>query len=138
MGRFCDFGIGADVIIGKAIEIDELFDKRIIVEKVIIAPTKYPGKNASGNRMQMQIVFATFNDVADANGDYFVKDSNGRPVGEMRSCFTGSDSLMRQIEQAQTQLPGINAERAEHGLTPIDVFPMDTTIVKQGKCFLFT
>lgn len=138
MAKFSDIGIDADIIIGKKVEIDELFDKRIVIEKTIVAPTKYPGKNSSGNRMQMQVVFATFNDEPDASGDYFVKDATGRAVGERHSCFTGSDSLMRQIEQAQNAMPGINAKRAEQGLQPIDVFPMDTTIVKQGKCFLFT
>lgn len=138
MGKFSDFGIGADVVVGKKIEIDEIFDRRVLVEKVKISPTKYPGKNASGNRMQMQIVFAEFRDEPDDAGDYYVKDGTGQPIGERRSCFTGSDTLMRQIEQAVAALPGINAQRAEQGLKPIDVYPMDTTIVKNGKCFLFT
>lgn len=138
MAKFSDFGIGSDVIVGKAIEMDDLFDRRILIEKVKIAPTKYPGKNASGMRMQMQVVLAEFNEQADAMGDYFVKDETGRAVGVRRSCFTGSDTLMNQIEQAEAQLPGINAQRAEQGLQPIDVYPMDTTIVKQGKCFMFT
>lgn len=138
MAKFSDFGIGSDVIVGKSIDIDELFDRRIVIEKVKIAPTKYPGKNASGMRMQMQIVLASFNDTADKNGDYYVKDDTGRPMGERRSCFTGSDTLMHQVEQAESQLPGINATRAENGLPAIDVYPMDTTIVRQGKCFLFT
>lgn len=138
MAKFSDFGIGMDVIVGKKIEIEDLFDKRILVEKTKISPTKYPGKNTSGNRMQMQIVLAEFHDTPDEQGDCFAKDGTGAPVGERRSCFTGSDTLMTQIERAKSQLPGINAERAEQGLPPIDVFPMDTTIVKNGKCFLFT
>ena len=138
MGRFCDFGIDADVIVGKDIELNDLFGQRILVEKIRIMPTKFPGKNASGKCMQMQIVLARFNETADADGDYFEKDKNGRPVGERRSCFTGSDSLMNQIERAKSLLPGINEARAKEGLKPTKVFPMDTIPSKVGKCFLFT
>lgn len=137
--KFSEFGVDTDVIIGKGIEIEELFDRRILVEKIKIEPTKYPGKNTSGMRMQMQIVFATFNPQADADGDYYTKDNSGHAIGERRSCFTGSDTLMNQIDKAQSQIPGINARRAEMGLNPVDdVFPMDTIIVKNGKCFMFT
>lgn len=54
MPRFCDSNIETDAIIGKGIDLDDLFDKRIVVEKIKIQPTKFPGKNASGMRMQMQ------------------------------------------------------------------------------------
>lgn len=59
MAKFCELGIESDVVIGKGIEIEELFGRRILIEKTIIQPTKYPGKNTSGLRMQMQVVLAT-------------------------------------------------------------------------------
>ena len=63
MPRFCDSNIETDAIIGKGIDLDDLFDKRIVVEKIKIQPTKFPGKNASGMRMQMQVIpDAKFND----------------------------------------------------------------------------
>ncbi|MFS6554591.1 hypothetical protein VPJ68_03650 [Parabacteroides distasonis] len=65
MARFCELGVEADVIIGKGIDMEELFNRRILIEKTIIQPTKYPGKNSSGLRMQMQVVLATFNTTPD-------------------------------------------------------------------------
>ena len=56
MPRFCDSNIETDAIIGKGIDLDELFDKRIVIEKAKIEPTKFPGKNASWMCMQMQVV----------------------------------------------------------------------------------
>lgn len=47
MAKFSDLGIEADVIVGKGIDLEELFDKRILIEKVLIQPTKFPGKNQS-------------------------------------------------------------------------------------------
>lgn len=47
MPRFCDSNIESDVIIGKGIDLEELFDQRIVIEKIKIEPTKFPGKNAS-------------------------------------------------------------------------------------------
>lgn len=128
MARFCDLGITADVVIGKGIEIEELFDRRILIEKVIIQPTKYPGKNASGLRMQMQIVLAKFHETPDAKGDYYEKDETGLPIGERRSCFTGSDILISAIQKAESMHPD----------NPMCVYPIDTTIVKVSKCFQFT
>ncbi len=138
MARFCELGLEADVIIGKGIDFEDLFDKRILIEKVLIQPTKFPGKNQSGLRMQMQVVLATFNQQPDADGDFFTKDASGNAVGERRSCFTGSDILIGYIQKAQTQLPIINERRKENGEKPLSLFPMDTTIVKIGKCFQFT
>jgi hypothetical protein len=138
MARFSDLGLEADVIIGKGIDLEDLFDKRILIEKTLIQPTKFPGKNQSGLRMQMQVVLATFNKEPDAAGDYFTKDANGNAVGERRSCFTGSDILIGYIQKAQAQLPVINERRRENGEKPLNLFPMDTTIVKVGKCFQFT
>lgn len=74
MPRFCDSNIESDVIIGKGIDLEELFDQRIVIEKIKIEPTKFPGKNASGLRMQMQVVLATFNPTPDKSGDYYQKD----------------------------------------------------------------
>lgn len=138
MARFSDLGLEADVIIGKGIDLEDLFDKRILIEKTLIQPTKFPGKNQSGLRMQMQVVLATFNKEPDAEGDYFTKDVNGIAVGERRSCFTGSDILIGYIQKAQAQLPTINERRKANGEKPLNLFPMDTTIVKVGKCFQFT
>lgn len=138
MAKFCELGVESDVVIGKGIEIEELFGRRILIEKTIIQPTKYPGKNASGLRMQMQVVLATFNDAADKDGDFYTKNPDGTPVGERRSCFTGSDILISAIQKAETNLPEINRKRSEKGLPPLYLYPMDTTIVKVGKCFQFT
>lgn len=138
MAKFCELGIETNIIVGKGIDIDELFDKRILIEKTVIAPTKYPGKNSSGLRMQMQVCLATFNDTPDAHGDYYVKDASGQPVGERRSCFTGSDLLISSIQKGETNIPAINEQRRANGQPPIALYPMDTTIVKIGKCFQFT
>lgn len=99
MAKFCELGIESDVVIGKGIEIEELFGRRILIEKTIIQPTKYPGKNASGLRMQMQVVLATFNESPDKDGDYYTKNQDGTPLGERRSCFTGSDILISAIQK---------------------------------------
>lgn len=138
MAKFCELGIESDVVIGKGIEIEELFGRRILIEKTIIQPTKYPGKNASGLRMQMQVVLATFNESPDQNGDYYTKNPDGTPVGERRSCFTGSDILISAVQKAESNLPIMNKTRSEKGLPPLQLYPMDTTIVKVGKCFQFT
>ncbi len=51
MSKFCELGVESDSIIGKGIEIEELFGRRVLIEKVLIQPTKFPGKNSSGLRM---------------------------------------------------------------------------------------
>ena len=104
MAKFCELGIESDVVIGKGIEIEDLFGRRILIEKTIIQPTKYPGKNASGLRMQMQVVLATFNESSDKDGDCYTKNPDGTPVGERRSCFTGSDILISAIQKATCPL----------------------------------
>lgn len=134
--KFSDIGIKSNAIVGKKIEIEELFDKRILIEKVLIAPTNYPGKNKSGLRMQMQVVLATFNENCDADGDYFTKDNEGVAIGERRSCFTGSDILIDEIKRAESQVAEIN-KGLKDGEKPQTLFPIDTTIVKTGKCFQF-
>lgn len=106
MAKFCELGVESDVVIGKGIDIEDLFGRRILIEKVIIQPTKFPGKNSSGLRMQMQVVLATFNEEADKDGDFYTKNPDGTPAGER--------------------------------LPPIRLYPIDTTIVKVGKCFQFT
>ena len=127
MARFGDLGIESGAIIGKGIEIEELFGKRILIEKTKISKSKFTGKNNSGMRLQMQVVLATFNDCADANGDFFVKKPDGTPDGERRCCFTGSKPISAR-----------NTERAGKHEPPIELYPIDTTIVKVGKCFNFT
>lgn len=54
--KFSDLGVTTDVVVGKGIEMDELFGQHILIEKTIIKPTNFPGKNSSGLRMQMQYV----------------------------------------------------------------------------------
>lgn len=138
MARFGDLGIDSGAIIGKGIEIEELFGRRILVEKTRITNSKFTGKNSSGLRLQMQVVLATFNDVPDANGDYYVKQHDGSADGERRCCFTGSDILITGIQEAEAKIAAMNVERIENGMPTIDLYPMDTTIVKIGKCFQFT
>lgn len=133
MAKFSELGVEADVVIGKGIDMDELFGRRILIEKTIIQPTNFPGKNTSGLRMQMQVCLATFS----GNGDY-VKHADGTPDGERRSCFTGSDILIGAIQKAENNLPRINQERERKGLDQLHLYPIDTTIVKVGKCFQFT
>lgn len=133
MARFSELGVVSDVVVGKSIDIEDLFGKRILIEKTIIQPTKYPGKNASGLRMQMQVILTTFDD----DGNYGL-NVDGTPIGERRSCFTGSDVLISAIQKAEMNLPEINQKRAELGQAPLVLYPMETTIVKVGKCFQFT
>ncbi len=138
MARFGDLGIESGAIIGKGIEIEELFGKRILIEKTKISKSKFTGKNNSGMRLQMQVVLASFNECADSNGDFFVKKPDGTPDGERRCCFTGSDILIEGIQEAEAKVSAMNVERAGKGDAPIELYPIDTTIVKVGKCFNFT
>lgn len=136
MPRFCDSDIETDAIIGKGIDLDDLFDKRIVVEKIKIQPTKFPGKNASGMRMQMQVIpDAKFNDEPDEEGDFFVKGENGLCIGTRRSVFTGSDNLMEELQKAQLDFKNWRTSR---NLAPKDFIVFDTTITKVGKMFHFT
>ena len=136
MPRFCDSNIETDAIIGKGIDLDDLFDKRIVVEKIKIQPTKFPGKNASGMRMQMQVIpDAKFNDEPDEEGDFFVKGENGLCIGTRRSVFTGSDNLMEELQKAQLDFKNWRTSR---NLVPKDFIVFDTTITKVGKMFHFT
>ena len=136
MPRFCDSNIETDAIIGKGIDLDDLFDKRIVVEKIKIQPTKFPGKNASGMRMQMQVIpDAKFNDEPDEEGDFFVKGENGLCIGTRRSVFTGSDNLMEELKKAQLDFKNWRTSR---NLAPKDFIVFDTTITKVGKMFHFT
>lgn len=135
--RMCDLNVQPEFVIGRSIGIDELFDRRILIEKVIIDKSNFDGKNSSGLCMQMQVCLATFNPVADSNGDFFTKDKDGNPVGERRSCFTGSDILIDTIKRAEKRVADINKGNAAKGLPEQSLFPIDTTIVKIGKCFQF-
>lgn len=127
MAKFSELEIASDVIVGKGIELEDLFDRRILIEKVKIGPTNFPGKNSSGLRMQMQVVLAKFKnpeDVKPGEPEYEV-DESGKPAGQRRSCFTGSDILISAIKQAEATIGN-------------SFYPLDTTIVKIGKCFQFT
>lgn len=86
----------------------------------------------------MQVVLAMFNEQADKDSDYYAKDVGGTPVAERRSCCTGSDVLISAIQRAEENLPILNKKRLKQGLEPLQLYPMDTTIVKVGKCFQFT
>jgi len=137
--RISDLNVQPEFVIGRSIGIDELFDRRILIEKVIIDKSNFDGKNSSGLCMQMQVCLATFNlHQPDSKGDFFTKDKDGIPVGERRSCFTGSDILIDTIKRAEIRVAEINKENAAKGLPEQSLFPIDTTIVKIGKCFQFT
>ena len=62
MAKFSELGIRSTAILGKAIDIEDLFDRRILIERTKVEPTKYPGKNRSNLRMQMQVVLAEINE----------------------------------------------------------------------------
>ncbi|WP_122145965.1 hypothetical protein [Bacteroides fragilis] len=93
----------------------------------------FPGKNSSGLRMQMQVCFPTW--LPDGSWE---KGEDGNPKGQRRSCFTGSDVLIGAIQEAEQRIPIINKDRESKGLPLLNLYPMDTTIVKVGKCFQFT
>lgn len=141
MVKFRDLGIRSNAIVGKGIEIEDLFDQRILIEKTKIEPTNFPGKNRSGLRMQMQVVLASFKDPKDIQegSPEYETDSEGKPIGQRRSCFTRSDILIESIQKAEKDLPNINLKRQEEGQPVIEsIYPLDVTIVKIGKCFQFT
>ena len=133
MAKFSELGVSTDIVVGKGIDIEELFGEKILIEKTIIKPTNFPGKNSSGLRMQMQVCLAEWNE----DGSFKI-DDNREPSGQRRSCFTGSDVLIGAIQNAEMKLPSINVERKSKGLEEISLYPMETTIVKVGKCFQFT
>lgn len=108
-------------------------DNTSLIEKTIIKPTNFPGKNSSGLRMQMQVCFPTW--LPDGSWE---KGEDGNPKGQRRSCFTGSDVLIGAIQEAEQRIPIINKDRESKGLPLLNLYPMDTTIVKVGKCFQFT
>lgn len=104
--KFSDLGVTTDVVVGKGIEMDELFGQHILIEKTIIKPTNFPGKNSSGLRMQMQVCFPTW--LPDGSWE---KGEDGNPKGQRRSCFTGSDVLIGAIQEAEQRIPIINKDR---------------------------
>lgn len=123
MAKFCELGVESDVVIGKGIDMEDLFGRRILIEKVIIQPTKFPGKNSSGLRMQMQVVLATFNEEADKDGDFYTKNPDGTPAGERRSCFTGSDILIGAIQKAETNLPSMKCKPCAKRVAAYSLIP---------------
>ena len=54
------------------------------------------------------------------------------------SDLTGSDILIEGVQAAEEKISGINVERIAKGETSLELYPIDTTIVKVGKCFNFT
>lgn len=91
MPRFSDSNIESDAIIGKGIDLEELFDRRIVIEKIKIEPTKFPGKNASGMRMQMQVVInAEFMDTPDSDGDFSKRMPTERQLEHGVPCSPGA------------------------------------------------
>ena len=85
--------------------------------------------------MQMQVVLATFNEEADKDGDFYTKNPDGTPAGERRSCFTGSDILIGAIQKAETNLPSMNASRAQKGLPPIRLYQLTQLLSKSANAF---
>ena len=135
--KFSELGIKSSHIEGNKIEIAAIIGKRILIEKVKIEPSRYADKNSSGMRLQMQVVLALFNQEADASGDFFVKNELGVAIGERRSCFTGSDVLIESIKQAEKSVELRNKKRESEGLSPISLYPIDTTIERSGKSYRF-
>ena len=90
----------------------------------MVAAANSDGFDASEKKLERSsdALGNTFKDVADENGDFYVKRADGSPDGERRSRFTGSDNLISAIQKAEKKK--IN-----------NLYPMDTTIVKIGKCF---
>lgn len=103
--KFSELDIKHDFILGKKIEISELFGKMVVIDKVIIEKSKFKDKNKSGLRMQMQL--------------------SAPPSTDVYSCFTGSDVLIGQMQQAMKLF---SSDR---------LFPLDTFIEKSGKCITF-
>lgn len=130
--KFSDLGVTTDVVVGKGIEMDELFGQHILIEKQL-SNRRISGENSSGLRMQMQVCFPTW--LPDGSWE---KGEDGNPKGQRRSCFTGSDVLIGAIQEAEQRIPIINKDRESKGLPLLNLYPMDTTIVKVGKCFQFT
>ena len=111
MAKFSELGIRSTAILGKAIDIEDLFDRRILIERTKVEPTKYPGKNRSNLRMQMQVVLVTFKDPED---------------------------LKPESPEYEVGLAEINEPRKAEDKPPIkSIYPLDVTIVKVGKCFQF-
>lgn len=94
MAKFCELGVESDVVIGKGIDMEDLFGRRILIEKVIIQPTKFPGKNSSGLRMQMQVVLAAFNEEADKDGAFIRRIPTARPPGKDGLVLPGRTYLL--------------------------------------------
>lgn len=102
--KFSSLGISPNVIIGDRISIRDILSTDILIYKVIIGESKFNNNNRSGLRMQMQIKID--------GGDGF------------RSCFTGSDTLIGMMREAQGKRTNL--------------FPLKTKIIKSGKMFIFT
>lgn len=132
MAKFSELGVTTDVVVGKGIEIEDLFGRRILIEKTIIAESKFPAKNQSGLRMQMQVCLSEW----EEDGT-FKTDIHGQPDGQRRSCFTGSDILIGSIQRAEEIIAEKNNNRSA-GSPEISLYPMETIIVKVGKGFQFT
>lgn len=101
--RFKDLGIKPNCILGEKKPIDSLINCTFIIDKAKIDKSKFEGRNQSGMRMQMQIRL----------------EEKGCPY----SCFTGSDNLIRLIEEARE--------------AKTDLFPLEVTLVKIGRMFSF-
>lgn len=79
--KFSDLGVTTDVVVGKGIEMDELFGQHILIEKTIIKPTNFPGEK--------------FKRFAYANASMFPNLVAGRVLGKRRR---------RKSERAKTIL----------------------------------
>lgn len=124
--RFSDLGIADETLIGNKIEFSALFGKRILIEKIKFRVSKY-SRGDNNTCMLMQVCFAQFNAIPDAQGDYFAKDESGSPIGERRFTSTGSAVLIDQAKKAE--------DFFRNNGKP---FLLDTTIQKIGKSYQFT
>lgn len=94
MAKFCELGVESDVVIGKGIDMEDLFGRRILIEKVIIQPTKFPGKNSSGLRMQMQVVLATSMKKRTRTVTFIRRIPTARPPGKDGLVLPGRTYLL--------------------------------------------
>lgn len=101
MNKFNQFNIDtkSQTFVGKHIDIEKIFNADIIVHKYKIGPSKYVKEKGSPNRLDMQITFE----------------------GEMRVIWTGSVSLMEQIEKVPKP----------------SGFPFETKITRENKRYSF-
>jgi len=88
--RFSDFAIEPIGLDGEKIQLDRILNCEIVVTGYRLMATKYPGKNKSGNALQLQ-----FKILAIASGIETLPNV----------LFTGSDVLIDQIQKYAEHIP---------------------------------